>query len=326
MMQSPAEHVITTTNLSKCYGPVAALTDVSLAVPAGSIYGFLGPNGAGKTTAIRCLLGFIKPSAGSARVHGHDAWRDGVAARRDLGYLVAPDAFYPDMTGIAQLDYLARLSGREPVQRDLLLDALDLHADALKRRIGSYSKGMKQKLALTAAFQHDPAVLILDEPTDGLDPLIQRAFEDVLRDLHERGRTIFMSSHDLAEVERTCERVAVVRGGRLVAEETVAGLTRRHRRTARVTFADGVPDALNRVPGVTVGTRDGCRVDLVIDHNLNPLLAFLANHEISDLTVAPPSLEDIFMSFYHTDDSPPPPVGRNGQIAPAGELVGSGRR
>ncbi|MDP9471318.1 MAG: ABC transporter ATP-binding protein [Chloroflexota bacterium] len=299
------EPVIETTALTKRYGEIAALTDLHLAVPEGSIYGFLGPNGAGKTTAIRLLMGFIRASSGSARIFGHDVWAEGVAARRDLGFLVTPDAFYPDMTGIAQLDYLAHLSGKPPVLRDRLLDTLELGRDALRRRLGSYSKGMRQKLALTAAFQHDPALLILDEPTDGLDPLIQRGFEELLRELRDRGRTIFMSSHDLAEVERTCERVAVVRAGRLVAEETVEGLKRLQRRTVEVTFGGEAPPDLALVPRVTIVSREGRRVRLAFEGDLNPLLRFLAGHDVADLVLAPPRLEDVFMAFYGDDRSGP---------------------
>lgn len=289
---------ICATRLTKRYGPVEALSDLSLSVPEGSIYGFLGPNGAGKTTTIRLLMGFVRPTAGAAHLFGHDAWRDGVAARRDLGYLVDAEALYPDMTGVALLDFAAHLSGRPPALRRTLLDALELSDDATGRRLGTYSKGMRQKLALTAAIQHDPALLILDEPTDGLDPLIQRAFEELLRERHHQGRTIFMSSHDLAEVERLCERVAVVRDGRLVAEETIAGLKRLHRRTAEVRFLGAVPDGLDRVPFVTVVARDDRRAELALEGDVNPLLRFLAGYEVDLLTIVPPRLEDIFMGFY----------------------------
>ncbi|MGH2603920.1 MAG: ABC transporter ATP-binding protein, partial [Dehalococcoidia bacterium] len=164
--------VIATSGLSKRYGRIDALSRLDLAVPGGVIYGFLGPNGAGKTTAIRLLMGFVRPSAGRAEIFGHDTWREGVAARRDLGFLVTAEALYPDLSGRDQLDYAVGISGRPPVLRRRLLEALELSDDALGRRLGSYSKGMRQKLALTAALQHDPALLILDEPTDGLDPLI----------------------------------------------------------------------------------------------------------------------------------------------------------
>jgi ABC-2 type transport system ATP-binding protein len=289
---------IATTHLTKRYGQVAALSDLTLTIPPGAIFGFLGPNGAGKTTAIRLLLGFVKPTAGRATIWGHDCWRDGVAARRDLGFLVVPDAFYPDMAGEAQLDYLAKLSGDPPLLRDRFRDALELGREALRRRIGSYSKGMRQKLALIAAFQHDPALLILDEPTEGLDPLIQRSFEELLGELRDRGRTIFMSSHDLAEVERTCERVAVVREGRLVAVESVAELKRRSRRVADVTFAGEVPADLALLPRTALIERNGHRVRLAIEGDVNPLVRFLAQHEVAELTLAPPKLEEVFMAFY----------------------------
>jgi len=289
---------ISTRRLTKRYGAVSALEGLDLTVPTGAIYGFLGPNGAGKTTTIRLLMGFVKPTAGSAFIFGRETWRDGVAARRDLGYLVSPDALYPEMSGQAQLDFAARLSNRPPILRGLLLEALDLDREALSRRLGSYSKGMRQKLALIAAIQHDPPLLILDEPTDGLDPLMQRRFEDLLRTLRDRGRTIFMSSHDLAEVERTCEFVAVVRSGRLVVADTVAGLKRLQRRRAEVTFPDGVPEGLARLPGVAIAGRSGRRVTLVLEGDVNPLLGFLAEHRVEDLILAPPDLDDVFMGFY----------------------------
>jgi ABC-2 type transport system ATP-binding protein len=308
---------ISTHGLTKRYGAIAALEHLDLAVPRGTIYGFLGPNGAGKTTVIRLLMGFVKPTAGAAYIFGHETWRDGVAARRDVGYLVPPDALYPEMTGLAQLDFAARLSGRAPVLRDLLLDTLDLGREALSRRLGSYSKGMRQKLALIAAIQHDPPLLILDEPTDGLDPLMQRRFEDLLRTLRDRDRTIFMSSHDLAEVERTCEFVAVVRAGRLVVADTVAALKRLQRRRAEVTFSGGVPEGLDRIPGVAVAERSGSRVTLVLAGDLAPLLGFLASQQIEDLVLAPPDLDDIFMRFYGVGG--PVETERGGQSVTSGE-------
>lgn len=294
---------IKTSNLTKRYGAATVLDALDLSVPVGSIYGFLGPNGAGKTTTIRLLMGFIKPSAGSATIFGHETWRGGVAARRDLGFLVSPDALYPEMSGLAQLDVAAKLSGGAPTLRSQLLETLELDPAVLQRRLGSYSKGMRQKLALIAALQHDPALVILDEPTDGLDPLIQRRFEDFLRAQRDRGRTIFMSSHDLSEVDRVCELVAVVRGGRLVVEDTVAGLKKHQRRRVEVTFPNGVPENLLSMPGVTVAENEGLRVLLHVERDLNALLDLLAAHEVSDLVIAPPSLDDIFMGFYGAEAS-----------------------
>ena len=296
--------VIATTNLSKRYGRVTALAALSLQVPPGVIYGFLGPNGAGKTTAIRLLLGFIRPSAGSARLFGHDSWQDGVQARGDLGYLVGAESLYLDLTGSDQLDYAATLTGRAPRLRPQLLDALELSQAALGRRLGAYSKGMRQKLALIAALQHDPDLLILDEPTDGLDPLIQHAFEQVLLERRDAGRTIFMSSHDLAEVERICARVAVVRGGELILEGAIADLTRHHRRQAVIRFA-GEPPSFAAVPQVTVVHRDGAQVTVAIEGDIAALVKFLATTELIDLLLPPPRLEDIFLDLYDTSAVPP---------------------
>jgi ABC-2 type transport system ATP-binding protein len=293
---------ISTSKLTKRYGAVTALDGIDLAVPRGVTYGFLGPNGAGKTTTIRLLMGFIRPTAGSARIWGHDCWRDGVRARADVGYLVPADALYPDMTGQAQLDYLAALSGKPPVLRRRLLDALALDNDALRRRLHTYSKGMKQKLALTAALQTDPSLLVLDEPTDGLDPLIQRSFETLLHDLRDAGTTTFISSHDLAEVERICERVAIIREGRVVAEETIGAMKARHHRTAEVTFAGEAPTGLDRIDGVTVVRRDRNCVVLDLGGSVVPLLRFLGDrHDVVDVLLPPPRLEDIFLGYYDVD-------------------------
>jgi ABC-2 type transport system ATP-binding protein len=292
---------IATTNLTKRYGPVTALDGIDLVVASGVTYGFLGPNGAGKTTTIRLLMGFIRPTAGAARIWGHDCWHDGVQARADLGFLVPADALYPDMSGEALLDYMAGLSGKPPVLRRLLLDALELGQDALRRRLNTYSKGMKQKLALTAAIQTSPALLVLDEPTDGLDPLIQRAFEHVLRDLRLGGTTIFMSSHDLAEVERTCERVAIIREGRIVAEETIGALKSRHQRMAEIVFSGDPPLGLDRFDGIEIMERDGSRLVLSLEGDVTPLLRFLGDRDdLVDLLLSPPRLEDIFLGFYDT--------------------------
>lgn len=298
-----SDAAIRTVQLTKRYQQTLALSEANITVPSGSIYGFLGPNGAGKTTAIRLLMGFIKPTSGTASIFGFDSWRDGLNARRDLGFLVPADALYTDMSGEAQLDYITRLSQRPPVLRNELFDALELPRSVLDRRLGSYSKGMKQKLALIAAMQHDPALLVLDEPTDGLDPLIQRNFEQLLISLRDRGRTIFMSSHDLPEVERICELVAVVRSGVIVAEERIAELQQRHAHRATIRFRDSLPD-LSVVPGIKVQAVDGNRVELLLTADPNPLLHFLALHAVESLTITPPSLEDIFMAYYESITDP----------------------
>ena len=287
---------LATSRLTKRYGAVDALSNLTLAVPRGTIFGFLGPNGAGKTTAIRILLGFVRPTSGHATIGGHETWRDGVRARADIGYLVQPDQLYPDMSGDAHLAHAATLSGRGTPLRRHALDALELPAAALSRRLGTYSKGMRQKLALVLAMQHDPGLLILDEPSDGLDPLIQRRFEELLIERRDAGRTVFMSSHDLTEVDRVCERVAIVRGGRLVAEEDVATLKQRQRR--RLTVRAEAVGALERLEGVVwIGAEDGV-VTFLVDGVIEPLLRTLADIRPADVTIGPPTLDDVFFGYY----------------------------
>jgi ABC-2 type transport system ATP-binding protein len=319
MVMSSDVPAISTTNLTKRYGPVTALAGIDLVVPSGVTYGFLGPNGAGKTTTIRLLMGFIQATSGVARIWGRDCWHDGVRARSDLGFLVPADALYPDMTGQALLDYMAALSGKPPALRPLLLDALELGQDTLNRRLHTYSKGMKQKLALAAAIQTNPRLLVLDEPTDGLDPLIQRSFEGVLRQLRDQGTTVFMSSHDLAEVERTCQRVAIIRDGHIVAEEAIDDLKRRNRRVAEVTFVDEPPE-LDRLSGVEVLERDDGRVVIALAGSVIPLLRFLAGRDdVVDLLLSPPRLEDIFLGYY--DTSRESGVGQSASDSPTDRLA-----
>lgn len=297
--------VITVRNLTKRYGAVTALDAISLSVGQGETYGFLGPNGAGKTTTIRTLLGFVRPTSGSSALFGHDCWRDGVAARRELGYLTTSDTLYPDMTGVALLDYAATLSRRPPTLRLRLLDALELSPASLRRPIRGYSKGMKQKLALTACMQTNPRLLILDEPTDGLDPLIQRAFDDVMTQLRSDGTTIFMSSHDLAEVERLCQRVAIIRAGHVVAEAAIADLTARHQRMVDVEFIGAAPPGFT-LPGVSVVQRNPSTLSLTVRGDLHPLLQVLATRDdVADVLISRPTLEQIFHEFY----APAEPAG-----------------
>ncbi len=292
------EPVIEFRNVFKRYGSIAALDDLSLTVERGTIHGFLGPNGAGKTTAIRLLMGFLKASSGSTSVFGLDAWRDGVKARSRVGYLVTADALYPDMSGHDQLAFAAEISGRAPALRKRVLDALELGSDALGRRLGTYSKGMRQKLAITAAMQHDPELLVLDEPSDGLDPLVQHNLEALLRERQQAGRTVFMSSHDLAEVERTCEQVAVIRNGTLVANGTARELSRRYQRTAVITFRGPIPDSLDQLGTIAAVDCERHVVEIRVGDDINPLIRRLAQEDIRALAIREPQLQDVFFSYY----------------------------
>lgn len=291
--------------VSKRYGSFAALDGLSLDVPYGIIQGFLGPNGAGKTTGIRILMGFLRATSGSASIFGLDAWVGGVQARQHVGYLVTANALYPDMDGIDQLDFATKISGKEPVLRQRVLDALELSPVTLMQRLGSYSKGMRQKLAIVAAMQHDPDLLVLDEPSDGLDPLIQQHFEALLRERREAGRTVFMSSHDLAEVERTCERVAVIRQGQLVANGTVQELSSHYRRTAVIRFRGPIPNGLERLGEIDLVDAGASTVRVRIGDDINPLIRALAHLDVAHLAIEEPQLQDIFFGFYDGTDGMP---------------------
>jgi ABC-2 type transport system ATP-binding protein len=298
---------IVTTGLTKVYRSAApwmrgeagarALHDVSIDVHEGEVFGFLGPNGAGKTTAIRLLLGFIHPTAGSGRVLGRDIVRDSVEIRRRIGYLPGGVALYDALTGEGLLDHLARLSGRPPVRRAELLERLDLPERSLRRPVRDYSRGMRQKLGIIQALQHDPQLAILDEPSEGLDPLMQHAFYEILDDLRAGGRTVFFSSHVLSEVERVCDRVAIVRAGLLVALEDVGSLLARRKRNVEIRLVGPAP-ALEGVPGVSGVTVADGRLTCRLDGDMAPFLAAIAGAPIADLTIEPAHLEEAFLEFY----------------------------
>ena len=309
---------IATSGLTKHYGhrplplrlpfvrptpPVRALESLDIAVHEGEIFGFLGPNGAGKSTTIRLLLGFLHPTAGAGRVLGLDIVRDSVAIRGRVGYLPGGIALYDSLTGERLLDYLAELSGRRAIRRAELCDRLELSSRTLRRLVRDYSRGMRQKIGIVQALQHDPELAILDEPTEGLDPLMQRAFYEILDTLKAEGRTIFFSSHVLSEVERVCDRVAIIRRGHLIATEEIAGLLARRKRNVDM-----------RVDGHAASTRracQGCRASrpqagvspVELEGDMRPFLAAIATATIVDLTIEPAHLEEAFLEFYEERDA-----------------------
>ena len=291
---------------------IRALEDLTIEVREGEIFGFLGPNGAGKSTAIRLLLGFLHPSAGHASVLGLDSVRDSVAIRARVGYLPGGIAFWDGLSGSRLLDELAALSGRPPVRRAELLDRLELSPATLRRPVRDYSRGMRQKLGVVQALQHDPELAILDEPTEGLDPLMQYAFYALLDELRDGGRTIFFSSHILSEVERVCDRVAIVRQGRLVALEDIPTLLARRKRNVEMRL-EGLPPNLDGVPGVSdVRIGDG-RLSCRLEGDAAPFLAAISGMAIHDLTIEPARLEEAFLEFYATDVEADGP-GRAGTV------------
>ena len=303
-MSSNAAPVIDAAGLTKSFGEHRAVESLDLTVGVGEMFGFLGPNGAGKTTTILVMTGFLRPTAGRLKVFGLDSWRDSVAINRRLGFLPDISSLYTNLTGEELLSYLGALHGADGACRQAeLCDALELAGADLARRIKGYSHGMKRKLSIVQAMQHDPDLLVMDEPTQGLDPLIQRSFYGLLKAAQQRGTTIFLSSHVLSEVEELCERVGIIRQGRLVAMERMEDLRTRKRRRAHVKFR-GTPPKELRIDGVKIVSRDGNDWELTVGADVGPLLRELARHELDDLTLERPGLEDIFLDYY-SDVTPP---------------------
>ncbi len=291
------------TDLHKRYGRVRALRGVSFTLEPGEVFGYLGPNGAGKTTTLRILLGLVRASRGTARLLDEPAGRP--ASRERVGFVPGELRLPGGMTGRAVLEHFARFRpGRPPVLRERLLDALDLKESDLARRVKWLSHGTRQKVGLVAALQHDPDLVLLDEPTNGLDPLVQRAFRDVLRELAARGRAVLLSSHVLSEVEAVCGRVAVLRAGELLAVEGIGALRGRLTRRLEVRFRGPVPADLAALPGVTRAETAGDAATLWLRGDVNPLLRRLATCEVEHLVFPEPQLEDVFLDLYRAGGGP----------------------
>ncbi len=294
-------------HLTKRYGRLTAVDDLGLAVAPGEIFGFLGLNGAGKTTTIRVLLDLLRPNAGRARIFGLDCQRQGRAARAHLGYQPGEPGFYDDMTGAETLDLLGRLGRRpvEPARQRRLLDRFELSAAHLRRRLREFSTGMKRKLAIVQAFQGGAPLLVLDEPTEGLDPLMQEAFYDLLVETRRSGRTVFMSSHVLSEVERVCDRIGLLRAGRLALVSTVGDVKRLAPRRVHARFdADVAPDATGLPAGCSVVGLEPRAWTLDVEGPLGPLLHRLTRLPLADLQVEEPHLEDVLVRYYRNEETP----------------------
>jgi ABC-2 type transport system ATP-binding protein len=287
-------------HLGKQYGAITALRDVSLDVVPGEIFGFLGLNGAGKTTTIRILLDLVRPTSGHASIFGDDCQARGLDVRARLGYLPGEPGFYGDMTGAATLDLLGRLSTSrvDGAWRRRLLDRLEFAASDLTRPMREYSTGMKRKLGIVQALQTDPPLLVLDEPTEGLDPLMQDAFYELAVDARRRGRTIFMSSHVLPEVERVCDRIGLLRDGELVLLSTVDEVRRLAGRRVRLTFAGDVAAPRAWPDGCEIVVVSPRQWDLRVHGAIGPLVAMAASLPVADLDVQMPHLEEVLKKYY----------------------------
>jgi len=285
---------IRTTGLTKHFGRVVALDDLTISVEQGEIFGFLGPNGAGKSTTIRLLLGLLRATSGTAEVMGIPV-TDVVRSHQHLAHVPGDVALWPQLTGLETLTLLGNLSGRVDVAfRDELAERLDLD---LGLRARSYSKGNRQKVALVAAFMTRPDVLLLDEPTAGLDPLMEAEFQAIAREASERGQTLFLSSHILDEVEDLCHRVAILRKGRLLEVSALQDLRKLSTTELEASFTGDVPD-LSRLPGVTRTTSEDHTVRLTVVGSPAPVLAELAAAGVTRLRSHEPSLEEIFLTYY----------------------------
>ena len=291
-------------NLSKHYGRLRAVRDLTLEVERGEVFGFLGLNGAGKTTTIRVLLDLLRPTSGQARLFGFDCHRESGRTRALVGYLPGELGLYPDMTGEETLELLADLSGTEvrPEYQRELLDRMQLSRSELQRRLREYSTGMKRKLGLVQALQADPPLLILDEPTEGLDPLMQRELNALLLELRGKGRTVFMSSHVLSEVERVCDRIGVIRAGELVLLATVEEARRLGGRSVRVFFSAPVA-AIDPPASATLVESTDTFWHLRVEGETGELVRRLEGLPVRDVEVVEPALEDVLQRFYREEPS-----------------------
>ena len=297
MSLNDSEVVIRTRGLTKSYGSVAAVVDADMEVQRGEVFGYLGPNGAGKTTTIRVLLDHIRPTSGSATVFGMDTRANSVAIKRRVGYLPGEFSLYDSMTGEEVLTYMANLRG--DVDWDYTRDLADRLDANLGREFSQLSRGNKQKVGLIQAFMHRPELIVLDEPTGGLDPLVQQTFYDMIDEVKADGRTVFFSSHNLPEVERVCDRVAFIRGGRLIAVEDVNDIVQKafHRFEARIAD-DFTAEEFQSVPGVAAVSVSGDAVTFDVIGSPDAVVKTLARHSVTKLFTHESALEDVFLAYY----------------------------
>jgi ABC-2 type transport system ATP-binding protein len=292
--------VIRTEQLTKTYGAHRGIIDVDLEIAEGEAFGFLGPNGAGKTTTIRTVLDHLRPTSGRAFVFGIETTVDPVAIHRRVGYLPGEFSLYDKLTGGQTIEYFANLRGGvDALYQADLVARLDIDPS---RKFKEYSKGNKQKIGLVVALQHRPDLLILDEPTSGLDPLVQQTFYELIRETKAEGRTVFLSSHILAEVEKTCDRVAIIRDGRLAMVDRVEALRDLAHHQVELRFPGEVPAAaFGALPGVSDVTTDGQLLRLRVAGSITPLVREAAKYELVDFVSREPSLEETFLAQYRSE-------------------------
>jgi ABC-2 type transport system ATP-binding protein len=289
--------MLTVHQLTKTFPNGKGIFDVSFSVKKGEVFGFLGPNGAGKSTTIRHIMGFMKPEKGTVQVGGLDTWTEQGTVQRYLGYLPGEIAFIEGMTGLSFLNFMAELQGmKQTAWREELIERFQFD---VKTPIRKMSKGMKQKVGIVAAFMHRPEVIILDEPTSGLDPLMQKVFINLVLEEKARGTTFLMSSHSFQEIERTCDRAAIINDGRIITVKDIHELQSMQRKLFEVTF-ERIEDAETfvKTSGIVVESRDGNRVRVAVQGEYSHFLAATSAYAIRNLDVFTQSLEDVFMNYY----------------------------
>jgi ABC-2 type transport system ATP-binding protein len=302
------------TGLTKWYGKRRGILDLTFSIEEGEVFGFLGPNGAGKTTTLRLLMGFLRPSSGRIQVLGHDAWSDAPAAHALASFVGSEPGYLGELTAQEQLDYMAELRGLPCGAWRPLAERLELDPTIPVRKL---SRGNRQKVAVVQAFMGHEPLLVMDEPTSGLDPLMQREFLKVVAEVRAAGRTVFLSSHNLPEVERACDRVAIIREGRLVSVSSVSELQASHWRSVNLVLEAPVARETFELPNVRVVSADARDVHLMVRGDVNPLLRRLATIDVHDVSIVTLEIEDVFLGFYEgRGERPDEPSG-------AGQAVGT---
>lgn len=290
---------IETRRLTKYYGKARGIIDVDLQINEGEIFGFIGPNGAGKSTTIRTLLNFVHPTSGEAYILGKDCFTQSKEIKHEIGYLPSEVSYYEELTARQLLRYSIRFHGKKPGHRiEELAERFELDLD---RRFDQLSFGNKKKVAIIQAVLHQPRVLILDEPTGGLDPLMQQRFFELIREENSKGTTVFFSSHVLSDVQRMCQRVAIIKEGRIIRIEEIESLRKKQLKRVKLEFAPGEARPALEIPGIVETKTLNQGLELLYSGSMNDLIRELAQHNIRNLLVEEPSLEEIFMHYYEKE-------------------------
>lgn len=288
--------MLTVKNVTKQFGNGKGIFDVSFTVEKGEVFGFLGPNGAGKSTTIRHIMGYMKPDQGQVKVNGLNTWTQQAEVKKMIGYLPGEIAFIEGMTGKSFLDFMAEMQGvKDHRKKNELVERLQLD---IRTPIRKMSKGMKQKVGMVAAFMHDPQILILDEPTSGLDPLMQKIFIEIVLEEKAKGKTFLMSSHSFPEIERTCDRAAIIKDGKIIAVKNIHELQSLQRKLFDITFEDPADASRFIDSPFAVEFCEGKRVRVAIQGNYNDFIQEIAKYSIHHMDVFSQSLEEVFMNYY----------------------------